>query len=298
MNGPAFELPRNLATAVGQQTDPGFAPWVERLRVVVPEVAQRWGLRLGSPFQPGGVGSWTAPVRDPAGRDLVLKVGWTHDEGRDEGAGLRLWDGRGAVRLHDLRVDGDTTALLLERARPGVELGQAVPEEQQDEVVAGILRRTWVRPAQPRPFRPLAGMCSAWADSAARTPPDALDRDVFEHGLDLFRSLPVNSDDDVLLVTDLHAGNILSAEREPWLLIDPKPYVGDRHYDALQHLFNSQDRLAADPLGVTGRVARLCDFEADRLRTWVFARWCVEAAWAQPHELALMTSVISAVASA
>ena len=47
---------------------------------------------------------------------------------------------------------------------------------------------------------------------------------------------------------------------------------------------------------VTDRLADLCEIEPDRLRTWVFARWCVEAAWAQPHEVAPMGSVISAVA--
>jgi len=31
---------------------------------------------------------------------------------------------------------------------------------------------------------------------------------------------------EVLLFTDLHAGNVLSGERRPWLLIDSRPYVG------------------------------------------------------------------------
>ena len=42
----------------------------------------------------------------------------------------------------------------------------------------------------------------------------------------------------MLLHTDLHAGNVLAAEREPWLAIDPKPYVGDPAYDVTQHIFN------------------------------------------------------------
>ena len=28
-----------------------------------------------------------------------------------------------------------------------------------------------------------------------------------------------------VLFTDLHAGNVLSGQRRPWLLIDPNPYV-------------------------------------------------------------------------
>jgi streptomycin 6-kinase len=34
----------------------------------------------------------------------------------------------------------------------------------------------------------------------------------------------------VVISTDLHAGNVLGAEREPWLAIDPKPFVGDPAY--------------------------------------------------------------------
>jgi hypothetical protein len=50
----------------------------------------------------------------------------------------------------------------------------------------------------------------------------------------------------VLLCTDLHAGNVLAGPRRPWLLIDPKPYIGDPHYDLLQHLLNCAD-LATQP---------------------------------------------------
>ena len=49
------------------------------------------------------------------------------------------------------------------------------------------------------------------------------------------------------LCTDLHAGNVLRADRQPWLMIDPKPHVGDPTYDALQHMLNCPARLHAEP---------------------------------------------------
>ena len=67
--------------------------------------------------------------------------------------------------------------------------------------------------------------------------------------------MPLNAEYEVLLCTDLHAGNILAAEREPWLLIDPKPYVGDPTYDALQHLLNCDVRLHTDPDRLLARMA-------------------------------------------
>jgi streptomycin 6-kinase len=91
----------------------------------------------------------------------------------------------------------------------------------------------------------------------------------------LFRELPASADREVLLCTDLHAGNVLAAQREPWLAIDPKPYVGDPHYDVLQHMLNCAERLAADPVGFARRMAGLADLDHHRLLLWLFAR-CVQ----------------------
>ena len=79
-----------------------------------------------------------------------------------------------------------------------------------------------------------------------------------------------------MLCTDLHAGNVLAAEREPWLMIDPKPFVGDPHYDVLQHLLNCPARLQADPRRLAERMADLAELDADRVVLWLFAR-CVQA---------------------
>lgn len=100
--------------------------------------------------------------------------------------------------------------------------------------------------------------------------------------MELFRTLPGTADHSVLLCTDLHPGNVLAAEREPWLVIDPKPYVGDPTYDPLQHMLNFPERLATDPSGLAARMADLTGLSADRLRQWLFAR-CVQESVDQPH---------------
>jgi streptomycin 6-kinase len=76
----------------------------------------------------------------------------------------------------------------------------------------------------------------------------------------------------VLLCTDLHGDNILAARRAPWLVIDPKPYVGDPAYDLLQHMLNCEDRLAVDPAALATRMAGLAGMDAGRVRQWLFAR--------------------------
>ncbi|MGH3871368.1 MAG: DUF222 domain-containing protein [Pseudonocardiaceae bacterium] len=72
----------------------------------------------------------------------------------------------------------------------------------------------------------------------------------------------------------LHAGNVLAVQREPWLVIDPKPYVGDPAYDPLQHLLNCA-RLAADLAGLARRMADLLGLDSHRMISWLFAR-CVQ----------------------
>ena len=51
----------------------------------------------------------------------------------------------------------------------------------------------------------------------------------------------------VLLHGDFHPGNVLSAQREPWLAIDCKPVVGDPAYDLAQWLGNRYEAVAQSP---------------------------------------------------
>lgn len=276
----AFSVPANLAAASADDPSPARRAWLAGLPAVVTELRQRWELELGAPFQPGGQTSWVAPAADTRGRDLVVKVGWRHPEAAHEAAGLRTWNGNGAILLHDEWSDEHTTGLLLERCMPGTALGDHLPEAGQDIVIAGLLRRLWRQPADGHRFRPLPHMCTAWADQFERDlagRPGWLDSGLARAGIQLFRSLPTQAGESVLLCTDLHAGNVLAARREPWLVIDPKPYVGDRTFDALQHMLNCSQRLTQDPRGFTRRMAQLLDLDAQRLDLWVFARCVLES---------------------
>jgi streptomycin 6-kinase len=277
----SFELPVNLLQEVHRTDAPEFAPWVAALPAVVADVAERWALTLGRPYQPGGQCSWVAPVRDSSRRERVLKVSWRHFEARDEAAGLTAWAGKGAVLVHAAESFDQTSALLLERCVPGTTLKQR-PEPEQDVVLAGLLRRLWPAPTEAHPFRPLQQMCNQWADSFDATTRDSpnLDPGIARTGIELFRTLPSTAERSALLVTDLHADNVLQAQREPWLVIDPKPYLGDPTYDALQHMLNCEERLFTDPVGFAHRLADLLDLDPARLLLWLFAR-CVQES---PHD--------------
>lgn len=274
-------VPSALARAVEDDPSPSRLRWLAQLADTVPMLAERWGLSVGAPFEPGGQTAWVAPARDRSGRDLVLKVGWAHDEAEQEADGLRAWRGQGTVLIHDWCRLEQTNALLLERCHPGSPL-RSVPEVEQDEVVAALLAQLWQAPTAGLTFRPLQHMCQTWVRgfhrrvAAAPAGSTVIDPGLARAGTELFVDLADPSDHDVLLCTDLHAGNVLAAQREPWLVIDPKPYLGDPCYDVLQHMLNCEERLTADPAGLAQRMADLLDLDGRRVRLWLFARCVIE----------------------
>ena len=162
-------------------------------------------------------------------------------------------------------------------------------------MIAALLRRLWRAPSEPRLFRPLADLMTFWANETIAAADSWPDPGLVRSGLDLFHELPRTATTQVLLATDLHAGNVLRAEREPWLVIDPKPFVGDPAYDATQHLFNGMSRLVAEPEPTITRFADLVGVDPARVRLWVFARAAAEPRedWADVQRLTLARKLAS-----
>jgi streptomycin 6-kinase len=276
----AFEVPPKL---LGLTNQPGGRKWLDRLPATVEALARQWSVEVGEPFLPGGNTAWVAPARTRQGGEVVLKVAWPHYEAEHEIEGLKTWSGDGTVLLLAGERLRGSVALLLERCQPGNTLAE-VPMELQDEVIAGLLRRLWREPPPGHPFRPLSQMCGPWASSyeakAAEGKVPPIDPGLASEAMALMRSLSL--DGSSLLLTDLHAGNVLVAEREPWLAIDPKPYVGDPAYDVVQHMLNCEERLRDNPVGLARRMAALAGLDEGRVLLWLFAR-CVEESPNSPY---------------
>lgn len=276
-----FVVPPGLAMACSER--PQGKAWLERLPAVVRELRERWSLRLGAPFAQAGVCAWVAPAELPDGSAAVLKLGIPHMEADHEIAGLRFLNGNPTVRLMD--ADDGLNGMLLERCMPGTAL-RVRPGPEQDIEIARLLRRLWRRPVGPHPFRPLSAMTQHWIEASLIDRSKWSDPDLTREGLRLLEELARATPADVLLATDLHAGNVLAATREPWLAIDPKPFIGDPAYDATQHLLDCGQRMTADPLGLIDRFSSLLGVDRERVRLWTFARLAAEPRdeWAPPSE--------------
>jgi streptomycin 6-kinase len=201
--------------------------WIATLPELLRECATRWQLQLAEPFA-DGAGSLTLPVTLPDGGEAVLKLQLPHREAELEAAALAAWAGRGAVRL--LEHDPERHALLLERCRPGTPLSELEPDAALD-VVIGLLPRLW-QPAGA-PFTTLADEARHWAETLPRTwerAGEPFGRSLLDAAAALIDELASTQGEQVLLHQDLHADNVLRAQREAWLVIDPKPLVGEREF--------------------------------------------------------------------
>ena len=265
--------------------------WLGRLPDVVQQLERRW--QLTPDMSLGGEEpscSYVAAVRRPNGERAVLKIGMPHMEADHEIQGLRFWAGDPFVQL--LESDEPLGAMLLERCQPGTTL-RAVEESEQDVVIAGLLRRLWRMPTALDPFRPLSALIEYWSNETLTQAASWPDAGLVREGLRLFKELPRSADREVLLATDLHAGNVLRAEREPWLVIDPKPFVGDPAYDITQHLFNCFARLSAHSGAMIRRLADLLGVDYERVKLWTFARAAAEPRddWSNSARLELARAI-------
>ncbi len=264
-------------------TEAGSA-WLHSLPRLVRECAERWSLRVGTPFA-YAYASFVLEATLPNGVDAVLKVQFPGRESEHEAAALSHWDGDGAVRL--LAHDPERHALLLERCKPGTALSVLDPEAAL-EVMVGLLPRLW-KPAGA-PFRALTAEAQWWArylpekwDRAGRP----FERSLLDAVLDELHDLPGSQGEQVLLHQDLHADNVLRAEREPWLVIDPKPLAGEREFGIAALVRGGE--LGHGPELVRHRLDRLTtdlDLDRERARGWTLSQtlaWAFEGEDVMPE---------------
>ena len=132
-----------------------------------------------------------------------------------------------------MTVDG--AALLVERCVPGTTLWELRDEEEANRIACGMLQRLWRPPPPDHVFRPLASEALRWAEELPREwslMGEPFERRLIGGAVDAVQELVPTQGELVVVHQDFHGGNVLRAEREPWLTIDPKPLVGERAFDA------------------------------------------------------------------
>jgi streptomycin 6-kinase len=197
-----------------------------------------------------------------------------------EAEALTFWDGRGAVRL--LAHDRPTRAMLIERCRPGTPLGTAY-DDAAIAIAAGAMRRLWREPPDAVEWPTLAGNAARWLDELPRR----YDGRVLDEALEAIRVLVPSQERLLLCHQDLHGGNVLRAEREPWLVIDSKPIVGEPAYDTVA-LVRDARPTHAELRRRLDLLSDLLELDRERMRLWGIVK---SLAWDNPDEAELFCEV-------
>jgi streptomycin 6-kinase len=279
-----FIIPDNFARFMIELFGEEGRSWLDRLPAILAACEERWNMKIGAPV--GNLSfNYVAPAVLAGGTEVMLKVGLT-DEFPSQPEALRHFDGHGMVQL--LAYDEHDAAMLMERLKPGTSLRLVEDDEAAISAAAEVMRKIG-RPLPPQhyPFPTI----NDWGKGFTRlrklydggTGPIPSAR--FDKAEQLYAELSASMDEPVLLHGDLHQDNILSAEREPWLAVDPKGLIGEPAYETGAILRNFWPDILAipDPVSLMKRridqLSAELGFDRERIYNWGFAQAVLSVIW-------------------
>ncbi|GGX43356.1 aminoglycoside phosphotransferase family protein [Streptomyces chryseus] len=248
----AVEVPNPLAASYARTFGKQGRVWIAALPALAAEVLDRWELKRDG--EPGaGEASLVLPVLRKDGTRAVLKFQMPREETAAARIGLRTWNGEGTVRLLD--HDPESSTMLLER----LDGTRTLTSIEDDDVAMSILAKLQARLVSVRAPHGLRSLGDIATDMLEHVPhavtalADPSDQQLLRGWASAVADL-VGEPGDRMLHWDLHYDNVLAAEREPWLAIDPEPLAGDPGFDLWPALDSRWDDVVAT--GDTPRVVR------------------------------------------
>ncbi|GGS11261.1 hydroxyurea phosphotransferase [Streptomyces rubiginosohelvolus] len=279
----AGEIPQRLVASYATGFGEEGRAWIAGLPALAADLLERWQLRRDGGVL-SGQASLVLPVLRPDGTRAVLKLQLPREETAAALIGLRAWNGDGMVRLLD--HDPASSSMLLER----LDGARTLASIDDDDVAMGILADLHARlvavPA-PQGLRGLGDVAAAMLEQVPQAVArlnDPADRDLLRGWASAVAEL-ADEPGDRLLHWDLHYDNVLAAQREPWIAIDPEPLVGDPGFDLWPALDSRWDDVVAqgEPLRVVRRRFDLLTdtLGLDRARAagWTLGRLLQNALW-------------------
>jgi streptomycin 6-kinase len=279
-------VPADLAELHEKYSGEAGRRWIAGLPDLAAAHLDGWQLAIDGPVACGAV-ALIIPVTRRDGSKAVLKLQPVDDQTAGEPAALRLWAGRGAVRL--LEHDPDSGAMLLER----LDAARDLTTMQDDLAAAQIIAELLVQlnavpaPADLRRLRDVAAATLAGTPQAIRKLGDADERRLLINCAARIKELITGPIENRLLHWDLHYFNVLATldGSQRWTVIDPKPLSGDSGFELLPALWNRWDDLVE-----TGDASRallrrfdlmteILELDRSRAVGWTLGRVLQNAVW-------------------
>jgi len=258
--------------------------WLDHLPTLLDMYERRWNMTIGIPV-PNLSFNYVAPVVLADGTEAILKTGLT-DEFPSQPEALKHFDGCGMTHL--LAYDEQDEVMLMERLKPGLSLRTVESDEAAISVAIEVMRKLWrPLPSEHYPFPTIQD----WGEGFARlrkmynggTGP--FPAAIFDKAEKLYAEMSASMSEVVLLHGDLHQDNILSAEREAWLAVDPKGVIGEPAYETGSLLRNFWPDILAvpDPKRLMARridqFSAELGFERERIYNWAFSQAVLSVVW-------------------
>jgi len=283
MQGPnSFNLPQKFIRVITGMFGESGEKWLIDLPKLVKDIAADWSLAVEKPF--GNLSyHYVAPCVCEDGTEAVLKIGFPGErmEFFNEVKTLRLYNSEGAVAL--LKVDENRYGMLLEKLTPGKSLGELClkDDEQALEIAAGILKKIVRKTPAETGFHLLEN----WINGFRKAKNTGFPAETIKKAQNFYNELAGKNKQKYLLHGDFHHENILSASREPYLVIDPKGLIGDIGYDIGVFLNNHRNWLEGAPDSkakldrAVMQFSEALQIEPGDLRKWAFIQMVLSAWW-------------------
>lgn len=258
--------------------------WIDRLPATIATYAERWSLTVHPAFANLSY-NYVAPATRTDGSPAVLKIGVaTDDEFGSEIAALRVFDGRGMVRL--LEANPGQAVMLLDRVTPGSPLTSVADDAEATLIAAKLMRDFWPPVPAGYTFPSVADWGNGFQRLRARFDGGSgpIPERLAAKAERLLRELSQSAAPPVLLHGDLHHDNILAGPEGAWTVIDPKGVTGEPAYELAAFLRNPAT-LITDPAArqkIERRIAifaEILSLDPDRIRRWAMVHTVLSAWW-------------------
>ena len=257
--------------------------WLEGLPSLIREVENKWSIRVGRPF-PSIEFNYVAEAMNRTGQQSVVKISppFANTEIFSEARFLKNADGRGTVRL--IAEDRERRSILIERALPGTNLAEIFTGNELAAIDPAIEVLRLITFAPPEDKSDTIDL-DDWFDGLRRYDQTAFPNCYAEMALQIYGELSAENVTRRYLHGDFHPANIVAAEREAFLAIDPKGIIGPIGYDIAVFL-NNFHWWQEERIDVRGRLTEVVKTFSDAfgismvdLKRWAFAQMVLGAWW-------------------
>jgi streptomycin 6-kinase len=241
-----MHLPASFIEKVHRIFGDSGRAWLPQLPKIVAQCREKWGLSECLMCTTMSL-NYIEFATTASGESVAIKVGVPNAELYTEMEALRLYNGKGAIRLID--EDRELGAILIKRAKPGTMLWELGDNLEETRMAATIISQLPV----PEPSTHHLPTFEKWVERAFRLTRTTLDpqarmpRDLLDRAEVVYHTIERETTERVVLHGDLHHDNIVFDAEAGWVAIDPKGVIGPPCVEMGRYMMNGlPDGLSID----------------------------------------------------